>query len=180
MLSIWQWLIQRSDAGVWAPLVLRDRQGPGAVSVFHTNGSWDSTLASTGQFTLTNALGAPVYRADGWTLDTTIPDVPDNWGELYSEPVRDNVMVNDSVVTAATIHWSESGHVYTTRPVTYLAFEKVYPPVVPLDPVQAFKTPICAHHATVVRYFGGFLAGEGQGEIVMPEGDCESLYGAAE
>ena len=66
------------------------------------------------------------------------------------------------------------------RPVTYLAYEKVYPPVVPLDPVQAFKTPICAHHATVVRYFGGFLSGEGQGEIVMPEGDCESLYGPAE
>ena len=79
MLSIWQWLIQRSDAGVWAPLVLRHRQGPGSVSVFHTNSSWDSTLASTGQFTLTT-LSLPCLSRRRWTLDPEIPDVPNDWG----------------------------------------------------------------------------------------------------
>ena len=65
----------------------------------------------------------------------------------------------------------------TTRPVSSLAFEKVYPPLVSLSPVKAFKTPICAYQHTVDAFLSSMLTG-GAGRLAPPAGSCEDLYGA--
>ena len=175
MLSIWQWLIQRSDASPWAPMIIRHRQGPGAVNVLYGTSSWDSTLASTAQFMLTNALGTPIYRTEAWTLDSAIPDVPEDWGEAYNgTAISKNVTVNDIPVTAAGFHWNETSHVFATRPVTYLEYEKVYPPLVGLDEDLPIETPICAWQRSVDHMLRTTLANEP--EIIDPRGDCEALY----
>ena len=177
IVSIHQWLCQRSDAMAYAPYVLRHRQDDHSMVMLSMGNSWDHTLSSYGQLAFDTALGTPVYRfGPEWTLDARLPR-----GANHGQPLPEGETLTNTIEyegrthTAAHFYSALSCHTLQSTPYCTRSFELMYPPVTALPELVAGPSPLCAYQHQARELLRTTLAGAPV--IGAPGGSCEALYG---
>lgn len=162
-LSIVQWLSQRADPLAWARQL-----GASALPMLSSSNSWDETLTTTAQLTFNNALGYTVYTNAEWTIDPTVVGAAAVVGTPFTGPATG---------AKGMFYDKDSCHSQLVAPLCVNTYEKVAHPRPKLTTKTVEVSQICALHAQADHFIGSLLAANPGGEIIAPEGTCETFYG---
>ena len=177
ILSLHQWLYQRSDPIAHAPYVIRHRIDNKNMNILSFGDSWDETLYIGAQLTYNNALGLPVYTNNNdFVLDKTVPGGDSVNETLISENgISDNVEFNSTIHTVGSFFNKKSCHGQSVECVCNQAHVHPYPPFVDYaNEDNSYLTPICQLHNSSGVFIKSIL--NDNPIIKAPFGSCDELY----